>query len=73
MLKEAIEKIEAMAQPIIQEVEGRTVAITPQDAFEIRPEPDRPDTLPLTSLDALVKLPVSATAMNTLSLKSSSM
>lgn len=56
MLKEAIEKIEAMAQPIIQEVEGRTVAITPQDAFEIRPEPDRPDTLPLTSLDALVKL-----------------
>ena len=33
MLKEAIEKIEAMAQPIIQEVEGSTVAITPQDAF----------------------------------------
>lgn len=57
MIKEAIEKIESMAQPIIKEIGGETFAITADgSANQIRPEIDAPATLTLHSLDSLVKL-----------------
>lgn len=56
MLKAAIEKIEAMARPEIKEIEGRTFAIKPDGAEEIRPTLDIAKTLELHSLDALVKM-----------------
>ena len=57
MLKEFIEHIQKTTQPLIQEVEGKSFCITSDgDVSEIRPIIDHPDTLPLHSLDALVKL-----------------
>ena len=56
MLKAAIEKIQEMTKPVIREVEGRTFSISADNIDEIRPTLDRPDCLPLNSLDALVKL-----------------
>lgn len=56
MLKAAIEKIQEMAKPIIQNVDGRMFAITAESIDEIRPTQDRPECLDLNSLDALVKL-----------------
>lgn len=57
MLKEAIEKIEDMAKPVMQVIGDATFAITTDgEAHEIRPIIDHPETLDLTSLDALVKM-----------------
>lgn len=57
MLKEFIEHIQQTTKPIVQEIEGRTFCITSEGNYaEIRPTIDHPDTLPLHSLDALVKL-----------------
>lgn len=57
MLKEFIEHIQHTTQPLIQEVDGRSFCITSSGGVsEIRPTIDHPDTLPLHSLDALVKL-----------------
>lgn len=57
MLKEFIEHIQKTTQPLIQQVGDSTFAIgSDGSAEEIRPTIDRPDTLPLHSLDALVKL-----------------
>lgn len=56
MTREAMEKIEQLTQPIIKEVDGHTYAITAGGITEIKPVPDMPDPLALTSLDALVKL-----------------
>ena len=56
MLKAAIEKIQEMTKPVIQEVEGRTFSVSADNIKEIRPTLDRPDCLVLNSLDALVKL-----------------
>lgn len=56
MLKAAIEKIQEMTKPMIQEVEGRTFSISTENIMEIRPTLDRPECLALNSLDALVKL-----------------
>lgn len=57
MLKEFIEHIQQTTKPIVQEIEGRTFCITSEGNYaEIRPTLDHPDTLPLHSLDALVKL-----------------
>lgn len=56
MLKAAIEKIQEMTKPVIQEVEGRTFSVSADNIEEIRPILDRPDCLVLNSLDALVKL-----------------
>lgn len=57
MLKEAIEKIESMAQPTIFAIGDDNFAITTDGtAHQIRPQIDTPDTLELNSLDALVKL-----------------
>lgn len=57
MLKEAIEKIEDMAKPVMQVIGDATFAITADgEAHEIRPIIDHPETLDLTSLDALVKM-----------------
>ena len=57
MLKEAIEKIEAMSKPVFQEIEGRTFCVgTDGEVSEVRPTLDLPDELFLTSLDALVKM-----------------
>ena len=56
MLKAAIEKIQEMSKPMIQNVEGRVFAISAESIDEIRPTLDRPSTLSLNSLDALVKM-----------------
>ena len=57
MIKEAIEKIEAMAAPTFKEVEGRTFCVQPnRDPVELRPEIDRQEVRRLNSLDALVKM-----------------
>lgn len=56
MLKAAIEKIQEMSKPMIQNVEGRVFAISAESIDEVRPTLDRPSTLSLNSLDALVKM-----------------
>lgn len=57
MLKEFIEHIQNTTQPIVHQVGGRTFIVTGNgEAGELRDDPDCPDTLPLHSLDALVKL-----------------
>lgn len=57
MLKEFIEHIQETTQPLIQQIGGSTFAISGDGrAVEIRPSIDHPDTLPLYSLEALVKL-----------------
>lgn len=57
MLREFIAHIQETTRPQIVEVSGTTFSIAPGGAaVEIRPTIDHPDTLPLHSLDALVKL-----------------
>ena len=57
MLKEFIDHIQKTTQPIIREIGSATFAVTTDgETNEIRPTIDHPDTLPLHSLDALVKL-----------------
>lgn len=57
MLRAAIEKIQEMTKPEFHDIEGRTFCIgNDGEANEIRPSLDLADTLPLTSLDALVKM-----------------
>lgn len=57
MLKEFIEHIQKTARPLIQDVDCSTFVITADGkASEILPNIFHPDTLPLNSLDALVKL-----------------
>lgn len=56
MLKEAIEKISAMAVPELHEVEGRCFAVSPNGVDEVRPELDIIRTITLNSLDSLVKM-----------------
>lgn len=57
MLKEFIEHIQKTARPLIQDVDCSTFVITTDGkATELLPNIFHPDTLPLNSLDALVKL-----------------
>lgn len=57
MLKEFIEHIQRTTQPIIRTVDASTFRITSDgDVEEILPTIFHPDTLPLNSLDALVKM-----------------
>lgn len=57
MLKEFIAHIQETTRPQIVKIDGSNFAIAPGGAaIEIRPTIDHPDTLPLHSLDALVKL-----------------
>lgn len=57
MLKEALEKLESMAQPTLVNVDGAVFSIANDGGVdELRPTIDHPDTLPLHSLDALVKM-----------------
>lgn len=57
MLKEFIEHIQETTQPLIQQIGDSVFAINGNGkASELRPTIDRPDTLDLHSLDALVKL-----------------
>ena len=57
MLKEAIEKIEAMTKPVLQEIDGHTFCICADSSdVELRPEIDRQAVRRLHSLDALVKM-----------------
>ncbi len=57
MLKEFIAHIQKTTQPIVQQVGGSVFAINGDgNAREIRPTIDHPDTLPLHSLEALVKM-----------------
>lgn len=57
MLKEAIEKIEELAKPIILDVDNRTYAVNKNgEAQEIIPEAVYQSCLSLNSLDALVQM-----------------
>ena len=62
MLKEFIKHIQETTQPLIQTIDpdidsGSTFAVTSDGkAVELRPTIDHPDTLPLHSLEALVKM-----------------
>lgn len=57
MLKEFIEHIQNTAQPKIEKIGSATFALFPGGTVkEVRETIDHPDTLPLSSLDALVKL-----------------
>lgn len=57
MLKEFIAHIQETTKAQIIEIGGNTFAVSSDGkANELRPMIDHPDTLPLTSLDALVKL-----------------
>lgn len=57
MLKEFIEHIQNTTQPQIVEKDGVTFVVYAGKApHQLRPDIDHPDTLPLHSLDALVKL-----------------
>lgn len=57
MIKEAIEKIEAMAMPLVQEIDDHFYLLTKNEGYqEIRPELDVPNPEKLKSLDALVQL-----------------
>lgn len=57
MLKEFIAHIQETTRPQIVDIDGRNFSVAPGGAaVEIRPTIDRPATLPLNSLDALVKL-----------------
>ncbi len=57
MLKAFIEHIQNTTQPLIRSIEGSTFRITSNgDVKEILPTIFHPDTLPLNSLDALVKM-----------------
>lgn len=57
MLKEAIEKIEAMAKPDIHEIDGHTYSILADGGYsEIKPDLEMPETIALNSLDALVQM-----------------
>lgn len=56
MLKEAIEKILDIATPTILDREDGTFAVYADQVMQIRPELDLPETIELTSLDALIKM-----------------
>lgn len=57
MLKEAIEKIEAMSRVTPFDVDGHTYVMNPNGAvIEVLPELDTPATLEVNSLDALAQL-----------------
>lgn len=57
MLKEFVEHLQNTAQPKLEKIGASTFAIFPGGHVqEVRETIDHPDTLPLTSLDALVKL-----------------
>ena len=57
MLKEFITHIQKTTQPLIQQIGGSTFAINGDgNAREILPNICHPDTLPLHSLEALVKM-----------------
>ena len=57
MLKEAIEKIEALARPQIEEISGETYIIDKDGAYtQVKPDIECPEILSLNSLEALVWL-----------------
>ena len=68
ILKDAIEKIEAMTQPVIQEIDGHTYSIeTDGGITEVRPDLDDPETITLSSLDGIVKMIQTEALLNPLS------
>ena len=56
MLKEAIEKISELSQPMIWQEGGRSYALFSDHCMELRPEIDATETLRMNSLDALVQV-----------------
>ena len=57
MLKEFIAHIQKTTQPLVQQIDGSTFVISGNgDVEEIHPAIYHPDTLPLHSLEALVKM-----------------
>lgn len=66
MLKEFIQHIQETTQPLVKEIGGETFSITARGSVtQIREEIDRPETLTLHSLDALVKLVKSEATLTT--------
>ena len=63
MLKEFIAHIQKTTQPLVQQIDGSTFVISGNgDVEEIHPAIYHPDTLPLHSLEALVKMVQTAAA-----------
>lgn len=57
ILKDAIEKIEAMTKPVIQEIDGHTYCLDADGGItEVQPDLHYPDPIELSSLDGLVKM-----------------
>lgn len=57
MLKEFAKHLQETAQPLVQEINGKTYIITTDGKIQqVLPKVLHPDTLPLNSLDALVKM-----------------
>ena len=56
MLKEAIEKIEEMSRPKVYAEDGHSYVLYADHTEELRPAIDSPETVRLSSLDALVQL-----------------
>lgn len=56
MIKEAIEKIQELATPVIHREEGRTFAVSATSVRELIPTRDEPQTITLSSLDSLVQM-----------------
>lgn len=56
MLKEAIEKIEEMSSPLVYTEDDHSYVLYADHTEELRPAIDSPETVRLSSLDALVQL-----------------
>lgn len=56
MLKEAIEKIEELSSPLVYTEDGHTYVLYADHTVELRQTIDTPETVRLSSLDALVQL-----------------
>jgi hypothetical protein len=56
MIAKAIEKIESMAKPIVQEIEGKFFMLSQDGVREIHPDIPIPDPIALHSLDAVITM-----------------
>lgn len=69
MLKEFIQHIQETTQPLVKEIDGETFAIMGGGSVtQIREEIDRPETLTLHSLDALINMVKSEAVLSELPL-----
>jgi hypothetical protein len=67
MIKEAIEKIEAMAKPVVHEIDGHTYMLSTDGTYvEILPDIPLPAPINLSSLDAVITM-IKTEAIKTIS------